>query len=145
MGPRGRRFAIGVSMLVLAGCGGGGDEGGSSGVTDKPTSADVQRVATDEGFNLPCEVTFRDGPALPDRVEHKLLECENTDGGTFIVGSYYRFKDTAALEKHRPQFGSGPRFENGNVAVVIADVTEGPSELPQALKDDCGCGVVTGG
>jgi hypothetical protein len=28
---------------------------------------------------------------------------------------------------------------------VIADVTEAPKDLPQAIKDDCGCGQVTGG
>ena len=139
--------ALGVSMLVLAGCGGGdGEGGGSSGVTDKPTSADVQRVATEKGFSLPCEVTLKDGPAIPDIVEHKLLTCpDQVSGGEITVGSYYRYKDAPSLEKSRDGFGSGPRFENGNVAVIVADVTEGPAELPQALKEDCGCGTVTGG
>jgi hypothetical protein len=137
-----------MPVLALSACGGGGDgggvKGGGGGVTDKPTSAEVQQVARDQGNNLPCEVTFKDGPALPDRVEHKLIQCSQAGGG-ITVGSYYRFKDAASLDKSKQSFGSGPRFVNGNVAVVIANVNEGPKALPAAIKQKCGCGEVIAG
>jgi hypothetical protein len=134
---------VAISTLVLGGC---GDGGGSSGVTNKPTSADVEKVVSKQRFGASCELSLKDGPAIPDRLENKLLQCPDTaGGGTVTLGSYFRFKDAASLEKSRQSFGSGPRFENGNVAVVIANVTEAPKRLPQAIKDDCRCGQVTGG
>lgn len=131
------------ASLVLSACGGGGDAGGAA--KDKPSSAEVQAVIKKQGFGSPCEVSLKNGPPLEGVVEHVLMECPDPNGSSFIVGSYYRYKDEAALAKGKPGWDGSPHFQNGNVAVVVADVTEAPKQLPAEVKEACGCGELGGG
>ena len=73
------------------------------------------------------------------------MECSFSAGNTATVGSYYRYKDDAALEKGKSGWDGSPHFVNGNVAIVIADVTEAPKRLPAEMKKRCGCGQLGGG
>lgn len=127
-------LAVSLSIAVVA-CGGGDD---SSEPTDTPSSADVNGVIQGAGFGLSCDVKMVDGPPIENVAEHKLLQCDLGDGtGGTTLGSYYRYDG-----EPKGSYGTGPRFQNGNVVVVIADVNEAPKELPAKIKESCKCGEV---
>jgi hypothetical protein len=136
---------IALSMM-LAACGGGDDNGGGGGTgKDKPNSAEVQALIKEQGFDLPCEISLKKGPPLEGVVEHVLMECPDPLGSTITVGSYYRYADEAALLENKQKWNGSPHFQNGNVAVVAANVAEGPKRLPALIKKSCGCGEIGGG